>query len=45
VLSDEGILAWGAASASPLRNSPQVGQLLAFLEDDDEDESSEEGSD
>jgi hypothetical protein len=28
-----------------LRNSPQVGQLLAFLEDDDEDESSEEGSD
>ena len=45
VLSDEGILAWGAASASPLRNSPQVGALLAFLEDDDEDESSEEGSD
>jgi translation initiation factor eIF-2B subunit epsilon len=45
VLSDEGILAWGASSTSPLRNSPQVGQLLAFLEDDDEDESSEEGSD
>ena len=43
VLSDEGILAWGAASASALRTSPQVGQLLAFLEDDDE--SSEEGSD
>ena len=46
VLSDEGILAWGAASTSSLRSSPQVGQLLAFLEDDDEDESSsEEGSD
>jgi translation initiation factor eIF-2B subunit epsilon len=45
VLSDEGILAWGASSTSPLRNSPQVGALLAFLEDDDEDESSEEGSD
>jgi hypothetical protein len=43
VLSDEGILAWGAASASALRTSPQVGQLLAILEDDDE--SSEEGSD
>ena len=36
VLSDEGILAWGASSTSPLRNSPQVGALLAFLEDDDE---------
>ena len=45
VLSDEGILAWGASSTSPLRNSPQVGALLAFLEDDDEDEASEEGSD
>jgi len=45
VLSEEGILEWGGSSTSPVRNSPQVGQLLAFLEDDNENESSDEESD
>ncbi len=38
VLSEDGILNWSISSTSPLRNSPQVGQILTFLEDDDEDE-------
>ena len=47
VLSGDGIAAWGAQPdfGAPLRESPQITQLLEFFDDDDSDGSTEDESD
>ena len=44
IVSGEGILAWGEQTDqdSKLRKAPQIVQLLAFLDESDDDESDEE---
>ena len=42
MLTGDGILAWGASTASPLKDSPQIKQLLEFLEEDSDESGSEE---